>query len=138
MKINEDGRWGTLKLSNTFWPRSLQGPEYAGSGYVRVLLGFLGREQPVSPMGNNRKRDSIFETPPGTPAEQCTCRKDGALRCAGSNAWSEERFPPGFAGGGKQKWGHGCRKAAACTTGSLDQAIRAGMDAWLQLHAGPW
>lgn len=44
MKINEDGRWGILKLSNTFWPRSLQGPEHGGSGYVHMLPGFLGRE----------------------------------------------------------------------------------------------
>lgn len=44
MKINEDGRWGILKLSNTFWPRSLQGPEHGGSGYVHMLPGFLGRK----------------------------------------------------------------------------------------------
>lgn len=53
MQINEDGRWGTLKLSNTFQPRSLQGPEHAGSGCVRLIPGFSGREQPVSPTGNN-------------------------------------------------------------------------------------
>ena len=141
MKINEDGRWGTPKLSNTFWPRSLQGPEHADSGYVHVFPAFLDREQPVFPWEITESMVAFLRHHQACRQSQCTRRKNGALRRAGSNAWSEERFPPGFAGGRRREAGAGPWLLQGCGTHRRlsrpgDMEGHAGMDAWPQPHPG--